>query len=239
MTPSFVQLARTLTAVALLALAPALASCQPAPSDPPSALPAPSVAATDGAPNPAASGPTVTQLQRVADALPAGRYTHAALAPRITLTVEGGTWRVGSLSTGFFDIQDAPTTPDVVAVQFARPEGIFGARAAAEVPADAAAAVELLRENPNVSVIESSESRMGGLTGYQVTIENPTTATDTASVMDVPPGTLGFDPGRRLWIAFFDTPDGLLAIMVGGSVAKWDDALLLAEPVLESVTIDQ
>jgi hypothetical protein len=35
----------------------------------------------------------------------------------------------------------------------------------------------------------------------------------------------------------FDTPDGVVAVMVGGSVARWDDALRLAEPVLESVTI--
>ena len=52
-----------------------------------------------------------------------------------------------------------------------------------------------------------------------------------------PLGALGIDIGRRLWIAFFDTPDGLLAVMVGGSVSKWDEALAAAEPVLESVRI--
>ena len=56
-------------------------------------------------------------------------------------------------------------------------------------------------------------------------------------VMDVPPGPLGIDPGRRLWVSFFDTDHGLLAIMVGGSVATWDQALLAAEPVLESIRI--
>ena len=56
-------------------------------------------------------------------------------------------------------------------------------------------------------------------------------------VMHVPPGSLGISPGRRLWIAFFDTPEGLVAVMIGGSVARWDKALLAAEPVLESVTI--
>ena len=54
--------------------------------------------------------------------------------------------------------------------------------------------------------------------------------------MQTPPGALRIDPGR-LWMAFFDTPDGLLAIMVGGSVATWDEALGAAEPVLESVRI--
>jgi hypothetical protein len=58
-------------------------------------------------------------------------------------------------------------------------------------------------------------------------------------VLEVPPGALSISPGRRLWIALFDTPDGLLAIMIGGSVAKWEEALATAEPVLESVTIGQ
>jgi len=30
----------------------------------------------------------------------------------------------------------------------------------------------------------------------------------------------------------------VLAIMVGGSAERWDEALLAAEPILETVTID-
>jgi hypothetical protein len=55
--------------------------------------------------------------------------------------------------------------------------------------------------------------------------------------MDVPVGTLGIDPERRLWISLFDTDDGLVAVMVGGSVADWEHALAVAEPVLESIVI--
>jgi hypothetical protein len=84
-------------------------------------------------------------------------------------------------------------------------------------------------------VVESSESRIGGFTGQQITVENAGSA--HAEVIDVPPGPLGIDPDRRLWIAFFDTDDGLLAILVGGSVERWDEALAAAEPVLESVEI--
>jgi hypothetical protein len=102
-------------------------------------------------------------------------------------------------------------------------------------PASAEEAVRILGENPDLEVLETSESRMSGLVGSQVTVEN--SGTTHASVMQVPPGALGIDPGRRLWIAFFDTVDGLLAIMVGGSVAEWDAALLAAEPVLESVVL--
>ena len=55
--------------------------------------------------------------------------------------------------------------------------------------------------------------------------------------MVVPPGPLGIDPGRRLWVAFLDTPDGLMAVMVGGSAAEWHEAMDVAEPVLESIQI--
>ena len=50
-------------------------------------------------------------------------------------------------------------------------------------------------------------------------------------------GELGIDPGRRLWVGFYDTEAGLLAVMIGGSMERWDDALDAAEPVLESVRI--
>ena len=59
-----------------------------------------------------------------------------------------------------------------------------------------------------------------------------------ASILDVPPGRLGIDADRALWIAFLDTPDdGVLAIMVGGPSEGWDEALAIAEPVLETVVI--
>jgi hypothetical protein len=56
-------------------------------------------------------------------------------------------------------------------------------------------------------------------------------------VLDVSVGRLGIDSGRWLWISVFDTPDGILAVMVGGSIAQWARALGLAEPVLESIVM--
>ena len=168
-------------------------------------------------------------------ALLPGRYTWAGFKPRISFAVETGDWYAFQLFNGFFDIEQAVESPDVVAVQFARPSGLFGAGGQA-VPAPAAnGAADVLRANPNLTVIETSTSRIGGLHGSQVTVEHA--AGEAAQVMAVPPGPLSILPGRRLWIAFFDTPTGLLAIMVGGSVAKWDEALAAAEPVLESIEI--
>ena len=96
-----------------------------------------------------------------------------------------------------------------------------------------------LQSNSRLVTVESSSSRIGGLTGFQITVENPNDQVGLTPVMRVTPGVLQIAPGRRLWCAFFDTPNGVLAILVGGSLAKWDEALAAAEPVLESVTIGQ
>ena len=165
--------------------------------------------------------------------LAAGRYTRTGFEPRIELELDG-TWQAVQLFDGFFDVQQDVGTPDVIAVQFARPSRIDGADGAV-APADAAEAVELVRANPDLTVIESSDSQIGGLSGHQVTVANESMA--HARILLVPPGPLGIDPGRRLWMAFFDTDAGLLAVMVGGSTARWDETLAAAEPVLESTVI--
>ena len=183
---------------------------------------------------PSSNAPDAAELTATGEPLEAGRYTRAGFEPAVTIELDGS-WQAVQLADGFFDVQQHAGSPDVIAVQFARPSGIFGSGAGSEAADDAEGAVELLEANPDLAVVESSGSRIGGLDGSQVTVEN---AGEThARVMQVPPGALGIDPGRRLWIAFFDTPDGLLAIMVGGSTERWDEALLTAEPVLESVEI--
>ena len=156
-----------------------------------------------------------------------------ALSRAITFELDGS-WQAVQLFGGFFDVQQDVGTADVIAVQFARPSAIFG-EAGTDAATTAEAAIASLQANGALAVVETSDSRIGGMDGLQVTVENSGDA--HASVMQVPPGPLGIDPGRRLWIAFFDTTDGLFAIMVGGSVAHWDEALAAAEPVLESVQI--
>ena len=138
---------------------------------------------------------------------------------------------------GFFDVQQQVGSADVIAVQFGRPDQVYAAPDKPAAVSDAQAAVVALQHNQRLTVVESSTSLIGGLNGFQVTVENPSGTIGDAQVLHVPPGALSISPGRRLWIAFFDVPDGVLAIMIGGSVANWQEALDAAEPVLESVTI--
>ena len=190
-----------------------------------------------GTPSPSPLPSGVTNLTNSGDeTLAPGRYSRREFTPRVTFEIGDG-WFGRQVYPGFFDIQQGDETdPDVIAVQFARPNEIYGADGS-ESPTDAADAVAILEENPDLEVIETSSSQMGGLEGSQITIENATS--DPVPFMDLPPGALSINPERRLWIAFFDTDDGVLAIMVGGSVERWDETLAVAEPVLESVEIDQ
>jgi hypothetical protein len=178
----------------------------------------------------------VTELTGSVAELEPGRYTRRGFLPRITVDLNGP-WRSVNVLDGFFDVQQDPGSPDVIAVQFGRPDEVYAAPSRPTAVTTAQAAAGLLADNARLTVVGSSSSRIGGLTGYLVEVENPAGAIGDAQVMHVPPGALSISPGRRLWVAFFDTLDGLLAIMVGGSVAKWDAALAAAEPVLESVTI--
>ena len=95
-------------------------------------------------PSPSMSDPTPTpsaasaNLTATGEPLPAGRYTRAGFAPAITFELDGS-WEAVQLADGFFDVQHDPGSQDVIAVQFARPSGMFGAqRAERSSGADAA-----------------------------------------------------------------------------------------------------
>lgn len=222
-------------AIAMGLLVVLAAACTPA-VDSPTASTEETAPVTDVPSLPPSTVDGAAELEPGAASLAAGTYTRSAFSPPITLTVGEG-WRAVQLFDGFFDIQlaDSIGTPDVIAVQFASPTGVYGD--GEQQPADAADAVALLDTNDALTVVETSASRIGGLVGHQVTVENTSDA--HATVLGVPPGPLGIDPGRRLWIAFFDTDDGLLAVMVGGSASQWQAALDAAEPVLESIRIGE
>lgn len=154
----------------------------------------------------------------------------------MTFEVNEG-WTAATLATGFFDIQQQRGTPDVIAVQFARVDGVVGDGGALVDAAGAQEAVDAIKANPGLEVVGESESLLGGKAGVVIEVQN--TSGSHTQILQVPPGRLGIDSGRQLWIALFDTSDVLLAVMVGGSIEEWDHALEVAEPVLESIVIGE
>lgn len=218
----------------VLGMATFMGACGSSPSPSPSSG-APSSASASASPSstPTGSAATATELPAAGTVLPAGTYTKAAFAPPITFAVEDG-WTVGTPSNSSFDVRRGSAT-DGVAVQFARIQDLVGAPGAT-IPAETASdAVAAFKANPNIKVIDESASRLGGLEGLNVVVENG--GDGRTPIFGSPLDTHVLDPGHRLWIALFDTADGVLAVMVDGSAAGWDKALATAEPVLESVVI--
>jgi len=163
--------------------------------------------------------------------LPPGTYTLAEFRPVVTLELNDG-WTSVNRFADFFDVQQDVGSPDVIAVQVARPRGFVG-RSGVQPVGVPHEACEVLSENPGLTIAASSRSRMGGLEGQVCEVQNR--SGQHVGVMALGPGTLGIDPGRRLRIACLTTPDGLIAVMLGGSETKWDEALAAAKPILESI----
>jgi hypothetical protein len=216
----------------LLALACAAPAPTPSGPPPPSGCHVDSPGATPGCtptlPLPTPGGTTLP-LPGPGTRLAAGRYSFD-LPPRVVFYTVG-LWTTVQQLPGFFDIQDEPGSLDVVAVQFAAVSGSVD-----EV-------FDQVSNRPNTRVVESDESTIGGLVGVVAVIET-TDPPDTQPpvfrpVLDTAAGPLSIASGRRLWIGLLPVGDGVLAVMVGGSIAKWDRALELAEPVLESIVVSE
>ena len=128
-------------------------------------------------------------------------------------------------------------TPDVIAVQFAWPTAIRGARGEPASATRPDEAIDALRANPGLSIVETSEAVMAGLAGSGLTLDHAVRSDDFSPVFDVAAGPISMGPGRRLWIGFFDVGTVLLAVLVGGSIARWAEAMTAAQPILASVTV--
>jgi hypothetical protein len=221
--------------IAVLIVAACGSASSPSSSSVPSGTPVVSSSPAAPSSSPAASAGDVLVLTAGSEPLPAGTYTKPGFRPPVQFAIEDG-WFAGTVTDGFFDVQQEKGTPDVIAVQFAHVDGVASAAASPGSATTASAAVKAVHANPMLVVVDESASRMSGLEGLNVIVENR--GTSPAPVMQVSAGTLSIDPGRKLWISFFDTADGLLAVMVGGSIVQWDRTLTVAEPVLESVQIE-
>ncbi len=222
--------------VVVVALAAGLAGCGgSAATSPPPPVATPTAEPVSKPTPPPPTSPAALDLRASPEALAAGRYTGRGFVPRVTFEVGDG-WRAVDVVPGFWNLQNADR-PDAVALQFARPDGIYRAPGELMGPSTAQGAANTIQANTALTVAATSSSLLSGHAGIVLEIESASPAGAGAQVIHVPPGPLLVEPGRRLWLALFDTPEGLLAIMVVGSATDWEAALAAAEPVLESVTI--
>jgi hypothetical protein len=225
---------RTLTRwpVMVVASLACLAGCQGgATATPPRATPTAAPVATEAGPPP--TSPAAETFNASDEPLVAGRYTRGAFVPRVTFEVDKG-WLAVEAGARFWHLQRESGPPEVVAIMFARPDGIYSDQGKLMGPTTAQATADALAANAALEIVTSDSSQMSGLTGLLLELE---AAGSEAQVLHVPPGALTLPRRERMWLALFDTPEGLVAIIVQGSAADWHSVLVAAEPVLESVTI--
>jgi hypothetical protein len=166
---------------------------------------------------------------------PGDRYTMPDFLPRITFEVEARGWVTYEWGKGFLHL----STHDGLSLQFVRPTGVYGVGSEPVPALTSAEAVEALSSIVAGRVVVASDSRIDGHTGKVVEVEHDERSMDSIAILQTPPDSVGVwvVPGRHLWVAFIDTPDGLLAIVVNVETAAVDRDMALVEPILESVTI--
>jgi hypothetical protein len=149
----------------------------------------------------------------------------------ITFEVGSG-WTYEQQAPEFFDIEQNVGSPDVIAVQFA---GV----GMDPQPREIVAGIEA---NDEIKVIGREDVDLDcHLTATRLTVEP--TAPDTTEpprfvhVVNVLAGPLSIATGRRLQLDIFNFHMGGAIIMVGGSIAHWDEALAAAQPVLGSLVL--
>lgn len=161
-----------------------------------------------------------------------GRYTRSAFQPRVEFHVGPG-WTAEQVAPGFFGIEDEPGSLDVVAVQFAN---VVGPKSAVEALDEIAALANLRLSDPIDG--DLVDGRVGIRFNVETTDPADTDPPNFRPVLTVPAGPISIASGRRLQVTLLDVESGVLAILVGGSIAEWNHALELATPVVDSITIE-
>jgi hypothetical protein len=176
--------------------------------------------------------PVPADLPAPVIALEPGFYTKCAFLPKVSFWIGEG-WTAVQSTTGFFDIQDNPGSPDVVAVQ-------FGNVAGANTAAEAAASVDA---KENLLILDRYRVKVDQYRGIYMLVET-TDPLDTTPpvfhpVIDLTPGVISIASARRLELTLLNVDGGVLAMMLGGSIAEWDHALEMGGPVMGSVQIGE
>lgn len=156
-----------------------------------------------------------------------GRYRRDGFAPPFTIDAPSGWFAVQDVP-GFFDLERDVGAPDVIAVQFARPIDL---RSAATATATIRARTGLIAGEPTAIEVD-------GLAAIRIVVDSadPDLAAGRfVPVLEIALGPISIASGRRLELRLVDTEAGLLAVLLGGSVARWDSASSAAAPILNSI----
>ena len=180
-------------------------------------------------------------LPRSAEPLAPGRYVELGFRPPISFEIRDGTWVARQFVEGFFDVQQEPDTPDVIAVQFCRPTAVHRTADDAVAIGPSADALAALRANPDLAVSPTESVTIAERPAAGVDIDT-TTPRDADRpvfnpVLRVAAGPISLASARRLRLFWLDLEDGPLVVLVGGSITAWGRTLEAVGPVVASVRL--
>ena len=170
-----------------------------------------------------------------AEKLPPGRYTMPDFLPRITFEIKARGWSTYAWGKGFLHVSSGGG----VSLEFVRPIGVYGVGSLPVAATTSAEAAESLVSIEGARIVGTSDSLIDGHTGKVVEVEHDGLSVESIAILETSGDSVGVwvVPGRHLWVAFIDTPDGLLAIVVDVGTATVDRDMTRIEPILETVTI--
>lgn len=182
-------------------------------------------------------------LERSGEPLRPGRYLEPGFRPPISFAIERpGVWVARQFVDGFFDIQKEPDTLDVIAVQFCRPSAVHRSADEAAPAGYASEAIAALQSNADLTVSAPLTGAIAGIPTTTIDIETTTPPDSDAPifspVLRIEAGPISLASARRLRISWLDLPDGLVAILVGGSTADWTRATTAADEILATVRLE-
>jgi hypothetical protein len=161
-----------------------------------------------------------------------GRYTAQVLGLTVGFGIDED-WVREQDATDFFDVERDPASPDVIAVQFA---GV--SRPWADVAEEIRGMGDLTFDPPGAGTfVLNCELGLPRLTVSPSDVDPD--SPQFWPVLDTNAGTLSVASGRRLQIDFVALGDKTVLIMVGGSIAHWDDTQFAAGPVLSSLVLSK
>jgi hypothetical protein len=178
--------------------------------------------------------PAYVDIAEIAAApLGAGSFSFAALSPRIIVTVPRG-WRSFHHEDRFWDVA-RQTDDGLVVVFFQRPTIVYGPPLGGS-PATPQEAVELVAQNPGLTVSESNPMEVDGYAGLRVDLA---AAQEDTQVLAAERPLLGIGPDVDVRLAFFSVEDGILVIGLISPKGKLEETVERLQPILDSIWIEE
>ncbi len=161
-----------------------------------------------------------------------GTYRWSGFEPSITITVGSG-WALGHDDPAFFDLFRGSDFPSVT---FGRFTDVYVDEATRAPAADVASVTAALTARVDVLVTDEADIELGGLTGHRFDV---VTLAPRTPLFFGPAGDFQLDPNFQTRFSVLDFPGGgVLVIGIHTHDGGFDDAVTLAGPLVESLTVD-